>query len=45
MKWLQEEVRRCWYGYVRESDGEWVTGNMYFYLNYYRMEITEEIID
>lgn len=33
-KWLREEVRRSWYGYVRESDGEWVTGDMYFYLNY-----------
>lgn len=43
MKWIKEEVRRCWYGYVRESDGEWIPGNMYFYLNYYRMEITEEI--
>lgn len=45
MKWLKEEIRRCWYGYVRESDGEWVTGNMYFYLNYYRMEITDEVED
>lgn len=33
-KWLEEEVNRCWNGYVRESDGEWITGNMYFYLNY-----------
>lgn len=33
-KWLKEEIRRCWEGYVRESDGEWVTGFMYFYLNY-----------
>lgn len=33
-KWLNEEVRRCREGYVRESDGEWVTGLMYFYLNY-----------
>lgn len=42
MKWLKEEVRRCWYGYVRESDGEWVTGNMYFYLNYHMIEITDD---
>lgn len=41
MKWLKEEIRRCWYGYVRESDGEWVTGNMYFYLNYHMIEITD----
>lgn len=33
-KWLREERRRCWEGYVRESDGEWVTGYMYWYLNY-----------
>lgn len=33
-KWLAEEARRCRHGYVRESDGEWVTGLMYFYLNY-----------
>lgn len=33
-KWFNEEIRRCRDGYVRESDGEWVTGQMYFYLNY-----------
>lgn len=33
-KWFNEEVRRCRDGYVRESDGEWVTGDMYFFLNY-----------
>lgn len=33
-KWFKEEKRRCLEGYVRESDGEWVTGYMYFYLNY-----------
>ena len=33
-KWVREEKRRCWEGYVRESDGEWVTGYMYWYLNY-----------
>lgn len=33
-KWIREETRRIWYGYVRESDGAWVTGDMYFYLNY-----------
>ena len=33
-KWFNEEVRRCREGYVRESDGEWVTGLMYWYLNY-----------
>lgn len=33
-KWQLEEMRRCRDGYVRESDGEWVTGLMYYYLNY-----------
>ena len=33
-KWIREEKRRCWEGYVRESDGEWVTGYLYWYLNY-----------
>lgn len=33
-KWLDTETDRCWHGMVRESDGEWVTGDMYFYLNY-----------
>lgn len=34
MKWIVEERRRCWEGYIRPSDGEWVTGYMYWYLNY-----------
>lgn len=33
-KWIREEVRRCYEGYIRKSDGEWVTGDMYFFLNY-----------
>lgn len=33
-KWIREERRRCWEGFVRSSDGEWVTGYMYWYLNY-----------
>lgn len=40
MKWLIEETRRCWYGYVRPEDGEWVTGDMYFFLNYCPMSLT-----
>lgn len=40
-KWLDEEVRRCRSGYVRESDGEWVTGIMYYYLNYSRIMLSE----
>lgn len=33
-KWIREEIRRCYEGYVRQSDGEWITGDMYFFLNY-----------
>ena len=32
--WADEEVRRCLEGYVRPSDGEWITGDYYFFLNY-----------
>jgi intein/homing endonuclease len=33
-KWIYEEIRRCREGYVRESDGEWIPGSLYFFLNY-----------
>lgn len=33
-KWIREERRRCWEGYVRPEDGEWITGYMYWFLNY-----------
>jgi hypothetical protein len=33
-RFWREEARRCRDGYVRESDGEWIPGSMYFYLNY-----------
>ena len=33
-KWIREEIKRIWNGYVRESDGAWITGDMYWYLNY-----------
>lgn len=33
-KWVREETKRCFLGYVRPSDGAWVTGEMYFFLNY-----------
>ena len=38
-KWFHEEKRRCREGYVRESDGEWVTGYMYFFINYCPMMV------
>lgn len=40
-KWFHEEKRRCREGYVRESDGEWVTGYMYFFINYCPMMVTK----
>lgn len=33
-KFWAEEIRRCREGYVRPSDGEWVTGFCYWFLNY-----------
>nr|UCS96235.1 MAG: terminase large subunit [Caudoviricetes sp.] len=39
--WLREERNRIWNGYVRPSDGEWVTGFMYFFLNYCPMKLTK----
>lgn len=40
-KWIDEEKRRCLEGYVRESDGEWITGFMYFFLNYCPIMVTD----
>lgn len=34
VKFWDTEVERCWEGMTRESDGEWITGYHYFYLNY-----------
>lgn len=33
-KFWDREIERCWNGMTRESDGEWITGQHYFYLNY-----------
>lgn len=40
-KWIREERRRIWEGYVRESDGEWVTGYLYWFLNYSPMMLSK----
>ncbi len=40
-KWVREERRRIWDGYVRESDGEWITGYMYWFLNYSPMMLSK----
>lgn len=37
----EEEARRCRDGLVRESDGEWVPGDFYYYLNYSPIYLTE----
>ena len=39
-KWINEEKRRCREGFVRESDGEWITGYMYWYMNYCPIMLT-----
>ena len=41
-KWLIEETRRCYEGYVRPSDGEWITGDYYFFLNYCPMLVSKK---
>lgn len=53
-KFWKEEERRCLEGYVRPSDGEWITGYNYYYWNYSPImlaiareseEIPDEIVD
>lgn len=39
-KLFDEEKRRCREGYIRESDGEWITGYLYWYLNYCPIMLT-----
>lgn len=42
-KHWDEEIRRCREGYIRESDGEWVTGFLYWFLNYCPMMVNKVI--
>ena len=42
-KYWDEEWRRCLEGYVRPTDGEWVTGMMYWFMNYTPMMINKII--
>lgn len=42
-KHWDEEVRRCREGYIRESDGEWVTGFLYWFFNYCPMMVNKVI--
>lgn len=43
-RFWDEEIRRIREGYVRESDGEWVTGYCYWFMNYNPMMINK-IVD
>ena len=38
-KFWDEERRRCREGYIRKSDGAWVTGFEYWFLNYHPMMV------
>lgn len=40
-KFWDREIERCWNGCVRESDGEWITGYCYWFLNYNPMMINK----
>lgn len=40
-KLFDREIHRCRCGCVRESDGEWVTGYMYWYMNYCPIMLTK----
>lgn len=42
-KWIRNEIKRCWYGYIRPSDGEWVTGDYYYYLNYCPIQLIKKL--
>lgn len=39
----KEELRRWKYGLVRESDGEWIPGYLYFYWNYSPIWLVKQI--
>lgn len=45
IKYWKEEARRCLEGHVRESDGEWIPGYYYFYLNYSPIQAVIDILD
>ena len=42
-KWIRTEIKRCWYGYVRSSDGEWIPGDYYYYLNYCPIQLIKKL--
>lgn len=44
-RFWREEVRRFKEGYTRDTDGEWIPGVYYFYLNYSPIFINEKLAD
>lgn len=44
-KFWREEIKRCLHGHTRESDGEWIPGYYYFYLNYSPIQAAIDILD
>lgn len=41
-KWLREERRRSWEGLVDPSTGMWITGDLYFFLNYCPIQLIKK---
>jgi len=41
-RWLAEERRRCWEGYADPSTGLWITGDLYFFLNYCQIQVIKK---
>ena len=42
-KWIRSEIKRSWYGYIRPSDGEWIPGDYYYYLNYCPIQLIKKL--
>lgn len=41
-KWIEQEADRIYNGMLRESDGAWIPGDLYWYLNYAPIILTVE---
>ena len=42
-KWIRTEIKRSWHGYTRPSDGEWIPGDYYYYLNYCPIQLIKKL--
>lgn len=42
-RWIRQERDRIWNGMVRPSDGEWITGFMYWFINYCPMMVNKQV--